>query len=147
VIRRGLLVVVATALVATGCGGGGGSRLTHEEFVAEANTICKDYNAEIAALGTPQSAGEIEEYAKQGVKIAEKHVGRFRNLKPPPEDAENAAKFVELGEHVIDQLKRLEELAAKNDVAGINLLGREAQANAAQARAVGKAMGAEECAK
>ena len=88
----GRLAVAFSVLVvalAAGCGGGGGDKLSHGEFVDKANAICADYNQRVDALGTPNTFEDVVSFAQDARAIAQEDVGKFKDLNPPDEDRDN----------------------------------------------------------
>ncbi len=82
-IRRAALAVVAIALLAAGCGD---DRLTKEEYIAQADAICKEGNEKMLALAVPTGLEEVAELAGQAIEIQEQAVADLRALKPPEAD-------------------------------------------------------------
>lgn len=108
----GAAAAAALALVAAGCGGGGGDRLTLEEFVAQADAICKEYNAKFDALGEPESQDELGSFVREGQGIAEDQVAALRELSPP-EDTE--AKIEEAYATLDEQVALFDDFADAAD--------------------------------
>ena len=118
--RAGVMLVAAALTVS--CGGGDGL----EEYVAELNAICEDYNAEHEQIGEPQSIADVIEKTPR-IRIAfEQMVSRVRGLDPPPELVEPHERLLALGDAQLETLEALvgaaragdlvefQELAAKN---------------------------------
>ena len=138
--------VLAVALAA-GCGGGGGDKLSHEEFVDQANAICADYNQRIDALGTPNTFDEIVAFAQDARVIAEEDVGKSKDLNPPDEDHDNWEAYGNKGDEVIALSRDLEKAAKDKDVGEVTRLVAASRARAAESKRIALAMGTEECAK
>ncbi len=137
--------VLAVVLVA-GCGGGG-SKLTHTQFVSKANAICADYNARTAKLAAPNSFDSVVTYASQLRKIAEDDVGKFEKLNPPDEDRANWKAFGKSGDQLIAAAGDLEKAAKDRDAAKIQQLLDEAKTRSAESKRIGTAMGTPACAQ
>lgn len=90
-----------TALALAGCGGSD-EPLTHDEFVAEADAICADYNdkyAEAVAGLSPDSTDEERNAALEAyVRTYEDMVDDLTGLEPPANDRAIAS--------YLDRLKR-----------------------------------------
>ena len=138
--------VLAVALAA-GCGGGGGDKLSHEEFVDQASAICADYNQRIDALGTPNTFDEIVAFAQDARVIAEEDVGKFNDLNPPDEDHDNWEAYGNKGDEMIALSRDLEKAAKDKDVGEVTRLVAASRARAAESKRIALAMGTEECAK
>ena len=87
------LAALATGLIAAGCGDDDddSSDLTHEEFVTQANEICKTGNAELDQAGSELKAGpgtpEFEAFVTDTlVPNVEGQIQDIRDLGIPEED-------------------------------------------------------------
>jgi hypothetical protein len=84
---RGLLFAVAAfALVAGGCGGGGGKRLSKAEFVSRADAICAKYEKRVQNRMAGVPAGDQKQLAssiKNVLPLIRKGNDELRSLKPP----------------------------------------------------------------
>jgi hypothetical protein len=138
--------VLAIALAA-GCGGGGGDKLSHAEFVDQANAICADYNQRVDALGTPNSFDDIVAFAQDARVIAEEDVGKFKDLNPPDEDRDNWEAYGNKGDEVIALSRDLEKAAKDRDAAEVARLVAASRSRAAESKRIALAMGTAECAK
>jgi hypothetical protein len=139
-----LAVLVASALAAS-CGGGGGDPLTKEEYIAEADAICKDANEQIDALGEPQSAEDIAEFAEQAVAIGEEQLAKLRALRPPEADEATLNGAYELIEQQLDLARQLGPAAEEGDLARIQELVAEGQRINDEADQIAADYGLEEC--
>jgi hypothetical protein len=84
---RGALaaLVGVLLLLATGCGGSGGGRLSKEDFQSQANAVCAKYQKQLDALGTPTSLDEIPALVQQALGILNKEIDEVAALNPPEE--------------------------------------------------------------
>jgi hypothetical protein len=84
---RGALAALVGVLVllATGCGGSGGGRLSKEDFQSQANAVCAKYQKQLDALGTPTSLDEIPALVQQALGILNKEIDEVAALNPPEE--------------------------------------------------------------
>ena len=151
-MRRTFLLVLPglAALALAGCGGGGdsaGGTLTKAEFVAQANAICKDYDARIDALGDPGSIEDLVGLAEKAKPIAEDGVARLRALKAPENLQASYDEYLATGDANIDLLVQLGEAAKSGDVAAIEKIGTEGEDNADKAHGIAAELGLTECAK
>jgi hypothetical protein len=89
-----ICVVVGAALLASlpvGCGGSdttsvatsNGQRLSQQEFVAQANAICKQANNRATALPRPSSRATLVSFFEQLEAITDPMVARLAALTPP----------------------------------------------------------------
>jgi hypothetical protein len=70
-VGRCSLAVAGTALLLTGCGGGGDgpSALTHQELVSQANAACAAANAQAAAVPAPKATADLVPYLSRSEHI------------------------------------------------------------------------------
>jgi uncharacterized protein YPO0396 len=150
-MRRARLALVgcAVALLAAGCGGGGeAGGLTKEEFVAQLDEICADFNAKQDEIGEPET---IEEVAEQGPQVQaefEAAVERIRDLgDPPAEIAEDADRFLEIADESQRLIGDLVEAAEENDLERASQIAEEGQALNDESEEIARELGAENCAE
>lgn len=148
-MRRSPLLVLAAALALAGCGGGGtsGGTLTKAEFVAQANAICKDYEARIDALGEPGSIDDLVDLAAKAKPIAESGVAQLRALKPPEELQTRYDEYLATGDVNVALLAQLGIAAKAGDFAAIEKIGTEGEDNSDRAHGIAAELGLTECAK
>jgi len=79
------VLVGVLVLLATGCGGGSGARLSKEDFQSQANAICDKYQQQLRALPTPTSLDEIPDLVDQALEILNKEIDEIGKLNPPEE--------------------------------------------------------------
>jgi hypothetical protein len=146
-MRRAPLLLLAAALALAGCGGGGKTALSKSEFVAQANAICKDYDARIDALGDPASLEDLVGLAAKAKPIAEDGVAKLRALKAPEELQAGYDEYLATGDVNIELLVQLGEAAKSGDVAAIEKMGTDGEDNADKAHGIAAELGLTECAK
>ena len=152
-MRRTLLLLSLAGLAAlalAGCGGGGdtaGGTLTKAEFVAQANAICKDYDARIDALGEPGSIEDLVGLAEKAKPIAEDGVAKLRGLKAPEDLQASYDEYLATGDVNIELVVQLGEAAKSGDVAAIEKIGTEGEDNADKAQGIAAELGLTEGAK
>ena len=151
-MRRTFLLVLPglAALALAGCGGGAdspGGTLTKAEFVAQANAICKDYDARIDALGDPGSIEDLVGLAEKAKPIAEDGVAKLRGLKAPEDLQASYDEYLATGDVNIELLVRLGDAAKSGDVAVIEKIGTDGEDNADKAHGIAAELGLTECAK
>ena len=90
------MLIAAIALPVAGCGGGSstaaksgqgkdrGSGASQVQFIAEADSICRQVNAEIVSFKAKStSASEVKRIVPQTLSIERKALVTLTNLKPP----------------------------------------------------------------
>jgi hypothetical protein len=143
------LVPVLAVLLAAGCGGGGSShaKLSHADFVKQADAICADYNKQTAKLTNPRSYVEIVAYAQKLQKLAGDAVGKFKQLNPPDDERANWKAFARSGDQLIASARQLEQAGKKNDTAALARILSESRTRSDESHRIGAAMGTPACAK
>jgi hypothetical protein len=153
-------VVVSTALVA-GCGGGSssttgasgasgatgasGAVLSQQEFVSQADAICKDSNDKTAALTKPTSMAELATVAGQEITIANDTLAQLQALTPPSDVQAKYSQYLSDGAAQISVAGDLQAAAQAGDTAKVTQIGQRLKANSPDPEAA--ALGLSECAK
>lgn len=84
--RAGALALALAIGLAAGCGGGSG-RLSIAEYRERADAICTTANSDLARLGEPGSAADLEMFLRAGLAIGRTELGDLRALAPPAKSA------------------------------------------------------------
>jgi hypothetical protein len=134
------------ALVVAGCGGGG-SRLSKEDYAKQADTICSKYNRKIQALGPPTSLAEIGGFADKALALTRKGNGELRDLKAPKSEEQTAKEWLAQNELVANAVADLRDAAKKNDRAAIQAALRRGQAANKTANGLARDLGLRVCAR
>jgi hypothetical protein len=117
--RNALLLLglaAVTALLAAGCGGGGDdsstSSLSKSEWIAKADSICRQGNQEINQAAQQQfgnqrpTAAEIQQFATQtAVPKTQEQVDKLKALGAPSGDEEQVNKILDTVQADIDKAK------------------------------------------
>jgi hypothetical protein len=145
-VIRTVLVAVAFALVVGGCGGGGG-RLSKQDYAKQADAICSKYNRKIQALGTPKSLAEIGGFADKALALTRKGNEELGKLRPPKADEQTAKEWVAQNALVANAVADLRDAAKKNDRAGIEAALRRGQAANKTANGLARDLALNVCAR
>jgi hypothetical protein len=146
VTPRFLAALGVGILAMTGCGGGGGGeRLSKAEFVAQADAICRKYEARLDALGQPMNVTELRSFADKALPIAKDGRDELDDLKPPEELENNYDAWLEQGDEAIEIVERLRDAAAEGDQAEIERIAADAQRTDAEANRLAGELGFEQC--
>ena len=140
------VVILALALVAAACGGGG-DRLSEGEFRERANAVCADYEQQIDALSEPTSPEEVERFAARATQLARSGVGELRELEPPEELDDEYDRFLAEGDAVVELSERLERAARDRDVAELQKILAEAEASEERSDRLARELGLDRCAE
>ena len=118
-MRRLILVAVVTLLA--GCGGGGDDQLSADDYRAQATKICADAKRQTDALGRPNTTSEFKTFLAKGIRVTERNLQRFDDLKPP-DDLKAKHDAIVAGEKSgLEQLKKLSS-QLKGDARDVALL-------------------------
>ena len=144
------LVVGASLIALTGCGGDDEDAPSRDEFAASAEKVCADLDRQSRELSRsrPESNTEIVAFARDARRAAQDAVRRVAALEVPEgEDGEKARRWQdaveqEAEEQLIPALDRLETAAEEGDEqeilsAALEIQGLEAQRSDQLAREIG----------
>jgi hypothetical protein len=149
-VRAGLACLVGVALLA-GCGGSGGDgddgSLTKEEWIAEADALCKQSLAEVNAIPEPKTEDDFDEYLTDVLAAARRFDPEFAALEPPEGDEETVRKLVALNEEKTRLFEELVAAVRAQDAAKVQRIVNEGTAKTNEFAAAARAYGSEECAK
>jgi tripartite-type tricarboxylate transporter receptor subunit TctC len=126
-VRYGLGLAVFFACFAVGCGGGGGDRLSQEEFQQQANAICEKYDKKIQALGSPQSPADIPAFVEKGIPLLRQGIAELRALKPPADVEDDYNRMLDETAKAIPAAEKLADAAEKSDAAAVQEAIQEGQ--------------------
>ncbi|MEW6473650.1 MAG: hypothetical protein AB1679_15470 [Actinomycetota bacterium] len=114
-MRRIALCLFAVAGLGAGaaCGGDDTPPLSSEEFVKQANAICKDRDARVAQEGKDilakpnPSADELTEFfVKKAIPNAREKLEELGDLRPPTKDKAKVEKMLSAGEKALDAAEK-----------------------------------------
>jgi hypothetical protein len=142
-VRRTVGLALVLVCLAAGCGGGGSDK---EDFQKQANSICKRYTEQLAALPAPSSPAAISEYVDKAIPLLEQGVAELRALKPPEELAGDYGRMLDETENAIPAARDLGAAAAKNDPAAVQKALNEGNAANDKADRLATKLGLPECA-
>ena len=144
-----LFAIAALALAAAGCGGddgGGGDRLSKDEYAAQANAICDDFNAEVKAAGPePQGIKDIPPYVDKVKPLFEDGLAKLRKLNPPEDEEETAEEWLDSAEEQIGLLDEIKSAAEDNDLEEVREAGNKIDAANKKTDALAVKLGATSC--
>jgi hypothetical protein len=118
-LRYAAIAAAAAATALAGCGDSN-TKLSYGDFIAKANEVCTDGNAELAKVRGAKQAGEV----------LDKYLKKFEDLEPPDKLRPDYDEFVSITKQ---QVKKLEA----GDLAGANALGPRSNDVAARMGATG----------
>jgi hypothetical protein len=108
-------------------------RLSHDEFVAQADAICGRRLSQLNAGPPPRSFAELAETMDKGTRVLRATVAELRSLKPPEEDEVRVDQMLAAFEANAATLSNVKAAALKQDQAGVEAAIASGEAPALQA--------------
>jgi hypothetical protein len=136
----GVLVLLVTA-----CGGGGGARLSKQEFQSQANAICAKYEKQLRALGSPSSIEEVPDLVDQALEILNKEVDEVAALNPPEELQSDFDKMLAASDKTKAAADDLSAAARAGDQAAMQKALEEGNGASEEADTLATNLGLTEC--
>lgn len=134
-MTRPLLIAVLSLTVLAGCGGGDDA--STDEFVTDANRICREGEAKIQQVTREQqeAAGDLESLEQQRQAVATTlertaeayapYMERLRALDPPADLDENWTSFLDGVERAFDMIPELADATRGGDQQRLTELSEE----------------------
>ena len=144
-MRGSNAVLVGVLVLLAGCGGGGDTRLSREEFESQANAICAKYEKQLRALGSPSSIDELPDLVDQALEILNKEVAEVAALNPPEELQSDFDKMLAATNKTKEAADDLSTAAKAGDQAGVQKALEEGNAASKEADAFATNLGLTEC--
>ena len=132
-------------LLATGCGGGGGARLSEQEFQTQANAICAKYEKQLKAIGSPASIEEIPALVDQALAILDKEIEEVSALNPPEELQSDFDEMLAATDRTKAAAAHLSEAAKAGDQAAVQKALEEGNAASKDADELAANLGLDDC--
>jgi hypothetical protein len=110
--------LLAVVLVA-GCGGGGGKRLSREEYAAKADAVCRKYNEQTKAIENPTNLRDLAKVADKTLPILDNALSDLRKLKPPENEQAKVDEWLAQVENLKGDLTEIRDKAKDNDMQGV----------------------------
>lgn len=95
--------VMSAALVLTACGGGG-ARLSKDEYLKQADKICKGATTETDKIAAPASENALPQYIAEVAKVAKKMLKDLRALDGPKADEKKVSAIYDAYEKALDAI-------------------------------------------
>ena len=143
---RGLVAgLVGVLVLLAGCGGGGDTRLSREEFESQANAICAKYQKQLDGLGTPSSVEEIPDLVEQALAILNKEVAEITTLSPPADMQTEFDAMIEASNNTKAAANDLSQAAKDGDQAAVQKALDEGNAASKKADQIATQLGLDSC--
>lgn len=131
--RRAVVAGVAILLVVALVGGvlalvfsGGG--VSKEEFIEQADAICRSVGEETATLEPPTDLAATEEFFDAVIPLLDRETREIRALEAPEEDSETLESWLETQDRLLAIFNEAAEAAAADDQNGFDSAFGEATA-------------------
>jgi epoxyqueuosine reductase QueG len=144
-MRATLIGLVASAALAVGAGCGGDG-LSREELVSEADTICAEYEAELAELAEPESLADFERLVQDAKPIVENGIESLRGLEPPEDLEDEYDEWIARNEENVDAIDELQAAVAEQDQQRIQEIVQQLDQNEQEADELAAEIGLQDCA-
>ena len=112
---RQALFLVAALVLAAGCGGDVGKRLTKDEYASRADAICATYNRDVAKLGTPETFSAVADVADRTLTVLGKAIADLKKLNPPVIEKAKVDQWLAQVENLEEDLKEIRDAAEAKD--------------------------------
>ena len=141
-----LFAGVLTLLLAA-CGGGSGEdhTLTADQFRQQADSICRQYEAKVRALGSPSSLDDLGGYVDQVIPIIAEGNGKLADLQPPEELADDWDRAMELQDQNLGVAKDLQQAIHDQDTAKVQELLQTLDETDAKSNQIARGIGLKDC--
>jgi hypothetical protein len=152
--RRTVLVAVVVAVLAVGpaacrdgSDGDGGRRLSKDEFIEQANAVCKRSKAEASQIAAPSLADPVavEQAVARTIAIQRRAYRDLRGLEPPARDEPAVREWLRAVDGAIDQMEAVRRGLAVGDRDAITEATEKGVAFTDDAEEFADAYGIEEC--
>lgn len=110
------------ALVAAGCGGGGGNQLSKSQYETQVKNITGQVQKDFAGIQGQNSTAEISSAVDKAQQSLNNAASKLAALKPPDDAKADTAAIVAGFRYVASQLPQLKAAVQKKDLAAIQKL-------------------------
>lgn len=136
-------IVVGLALfAATACSGQG---LSKEEFIEQADEICREAEEATQDLEPPRTPQALGEFVDEAQRITGELLTDLRELGPPEEGEQAVENLLAKIEEAMDLLPEIKDAAENRDSGRIQELGVELQEASSEANEIARDYGLEAC--
>lgn len=113
--------VAAVVVLVAGSGGGKAKTLTHEEYLARVQAICRTYDRKLALVPLPENLlnpKALEQAIGRVLPLIQKRTAEERAVEPPPEDKAKAGRAFALSDEATRELEVSRRKALAGDSRG-----------------------------
>jgi hypothetical protein len=142
---RQALLLLATLVLAAGCGGDVGKRLSKDEYASRADAICGKYNREVGKLATPETFSEVADVADRTLTVLGKAIADLKKLNPPVIEQAKADQWLSQVENLEEDLKEIRDAAEAKDRQAMQAVVPEAEEHNRRSNALATELGLTVC--
>jgi len=144
-MRGFVAALVGVLVLLAGCGGGGDTRLSREEFESQGNAICAKYQKQLQAVGNPSSIDEIPDLVDQAVAILNREIAEIAALKPPADMQTEFDALIDASNNTKAAADDLSQAAKDGDRAAVQKALDEGKAASEKADQIATQLGLDSC--
>lgn len=117
-------------MLTAGCFGGGGGDpdpLSKDEYLEQADAICRASAADVAAIPPPSvsDVAAVEAAIAQLVRIQRRALGELRELPPPEADEPGVEMWLDAVDATLDQMDAVRDALLEGDSAAVQAANQE----------------------
>lgn len=135
------------AIVLVAACGGGGKRLTREDYAKKADAVCSKYNQQTKDLSAVSSLSELAAAADKLMPILDHALTDLRKLKPPTEEQMTADQWLASIDKLRADLREIRDRAKSNDMQAVQSFGPKALRDNARTNQLARQLGMSVCNK
>lgn len=139
-IRLGLIVGVAGAVGAAGCGGS-------SDFESKVNALCSAYQAQAKAIAKPTSLSDVPAYANRALPAARRFVAKLEAIAPPSDKRAAYQQYLGGGAREVLLLQETSSAVRSGAKSRATAFAQQLSAQVRADNAHAAALGLKECAK
>ena len=144
-MRRVSFLLLAL-VVAAGCGGGGSTRLTRDQYAAKADAICGKYSEQLKGLRATTLA-ELVTAVDKAIPVLDNALTELRKLKPPTDEQATSTQWLAEVETLKADVRKIRDKATRNDLAGVAAAAHTAGQDNDKSNQLARQLGMKVCSK
>jgi hypothetical protein len=145
VVRPFATAVLVLGLLAGCGGGGGGDRLSTEDFRQQADAICAEFEGRLDALEPPASAEDLGRFVREAIPIIEEGNAELNALNPPEEFEARWNRAMEINDANLETVRELRDAIQEGNNARAQELFQEVGANEDEVNGIARELGLMNC--
>jgi hypothetical protein len=139
---------LCAVFLASACGGGG-DRLSRQEYIRQADAVCKEYEGKLEAyegrLEQASSPKELGQVIDDAIPTVKDGVDALRELEPPENLEPKVNDWLELNDKNIETLEQLRDTATEGDPRKLRETVEKGDDNERRADELAREIGLEAC--